>query len=261
MVHDADGLTDAQMLAFARETRLSETTFVQAAASGADYRNRIWCMTGEMPLAGHPSLGTAVAVAVARGEDRAEYVQQTHAGRQPVRVERRSGTVMAASMLQEPVVFGPPVGAAALAALGLGPGDADPRLPVQVASTGLPHLLVPVAGPAVLGRCAPDPALLPALLADLGCATAYLAAVDVAAGLAQARAFFADPGGLSEDPGTGSAAGPLVALLQRELGVERVRIEQGVAMGRRSVVDAQIEGDRARVGGDVTILAHGTLTL
>jgi len=71
VVHDADRLDDATMLAFARETRLSETTYVQAAsAAGADYRNRIWTMAGELPFAGHPSLGTAVAVARARGEIR-----------------------------------------------------------------------------------------------------------------------------------------------------------------------------------------------
>ena len=62
-------LADATMLAFARETRLSETSFVQTAdGDGADYRHRIFMMSGEMPFAGHPSLGTAVAVARARGE-------------------------------------------------------------------------------------------------------------------------------------------------------------------------------------------------
>ena len=69
VVHDADGVDDATMLAFARETRLSETTFVQSpTVDGCDYRNRIWMMRGELPFAGHPSLGTAVAVALARGE-------------------------------------------------------------------------------------------------------------------------------------------------------------------------------------------------
>ena len=62
VVHRADGVDDATMLAFARETRYSETTFVQTATeAGADYRNRIWTMPGEISFAGHPSLGTAVA--------------------------------------------------------------------------------------------------------------------------------------------------------------------------------------------------------
>ena len=69
VVHDADELDPATMLAFARETRLSETTFVQTpTVQGADYRNRIWDQRAELPFAGHPSLGTAVAVARARGD-------------------------------------------------------------------------------------------------------------------------------------------------------------------------------------------------
>ncbi|HUR85671.1 MAG TPA: PhzF family phenazine biosynthesis isomerase, partial [Solirubrobacteraceae bacterium] len=81
VVHDADGVDEATMLAFARETQLSETTFVQTATeAGADYRNRIFTIADEVPFAGHPSLGTAVAVAAARGEDEAHYVQQTGAG-------------------------------------------------------------------------------------------------------------------------------------------------------------------------------------
>src|SRR4051794_12977710 len=90
VVHDADGVSDDAMLAFARETRLSETTFVQSATeSAADYRNRIWMTQGELPFAGHPSLGTAVAVARARGERSATYTQQTGAGLQPIEGEAR----------------------------------------------------------------------------------------------------------------------------------------------------------------------------
>lgn len=67
VVHDGDRVSDTTMLAFARETNLSETTFVQSATvDGADYRNRIWSPSGEIPFAGHPSLGTAVAVATQR---------------------------------------------------------------------------------------------------------------------------------------------------------------------------------------------------
>ena len=84
-----DGVSDAVMLGFARETRLAETTFVQTPrAAGADYRNRIWTVAEEVPFAGHPSLGTAVAVALRRGEREATYVQETHAGLQEVEVRR-----------------------------------------------------------------------------------------------------------------------------------------------------------------------------
>ncbi len=92
VVHDADGIPDAVQGAFAAETNLSETTFVQSATQdGADYRNRIWMPHLELPFAGHPSLGTAVAVALARGDDEATYVQQTQAGLQQLDV-RRAGS-------------------------------------------------------------------------------------------------------------------------------------------------------------------------
>jgi trans-2,3-dihydro-3-hydroxyanthranilate isomerase len=145
VVHDADGLTDDTMLAFARETRLSETSFVQAAtADGADYRNRIWMPTGEIPFAGHPSLGTAAAMARARGEATVIYTQQTGAGLQPIDVEVEDGTIRA-SMLQEPAVFGPELDASeVLRAAGLSDADAHAELPCQVLSTGLTHVVAPV---------------------------------------------------------------------------------------------------------------------
>src|SRR6188472_2398507 len=76
VILDADGVTEARMTQLARRLRLSETSFVQtatptAATSGASYRHRIWTVAGEIPFAGHPSIGTAVSVALARGADRA----------------------------------------------------------------------------------------------------------------------------------------------------------------------------------------------
>jgi trans-2,3-dihydro-3-hydroxyanthranilate isomerase len=177
VVQDADDLDDATMLAFARETRLSETTFVQRAKErGADYRNRIWMTQRELPFAGHPSLGTAVAVAHARDEREARYVQQTIAGLQPVEVERGRGTVARAEMLQEPVAFGEELDpGTVLPALGLQAADAHPELPPQVASTGVPHLMVPIREAAALQRARPEAAPLADLLDRTGAVCAYLA--------------------------------------------------------------------------------------
>ncbi|MCB0830832.1 MAG: PhzF family phenazine biosynthesis protein, partial [Solirubrobacterales bacterium] len=116
VVLDADGVDDPTMLAFARETGLSETTFVQsataeAAEEGADYRNRIWTISGEIPFAGHPSLGTAVAVAIQGGVESATFTQQTEVGLQEVDVVRSetggSGPeAWQASVHQEKAEFG-----------------------------------------------------------------------------------------------------------------------------------------------------------
>ncbi len=262
VVLDADDVTDATMLAFARETRYSETTFVQTATEpGADYRNRIWTMPGEIVFAGHPSLGTAVAVARARGEQQASYVQQTHAGLQPIDV-RLDGDAARASMLQEPPVFGvePPPGEV-MAAAGLEEVDAHPDFPPQVVSTGEPHLMAPVRDRAALERVSVEYKALRALLEPLQALVLYLVAVDPDTGTAHARAFFAGLNEVVEDPGTGSAAGPLLAYLNDRVGTQTLTIRQGDEIGRPSRIDCTWADDRPRVAGDVVVVADGHASL
>jgi trans-2,3-dihydro-3-hydroxyanthranilate isomerase len=261
VVHDADGVGDDVMLRFAREARLSETSFVQSPGrDGADYRHRIWMMNGEIPFAGHPSLGVAAAVARLRGEGSARYVQETRAGLQPVEVEL-DGLRARVSMLQEPAVLGPELDPAeVLAFTGLTAEDADPDLPVQVVSTGVAQVLAPVRDPAVLERARPDYDAIGALLAAHGAITLYLAAVDAAAGTARARSFSATAE-MGEDPATGSAVGPLCAHVAARTGVRRLEVTQGVEMGRPSILHAAIEGNRVRVGGDAVIVVEGTVHL
>ena len=261
VVHDADGLGDETMLAFARETRLSETTFVQSPTEGgADYRNRIWATRGELPFAGHPSLGTAVAVAAQRGASEASYVQQTPAGLQPVDVEL-SGDVARMTMLQAPASFGPELDPGdVLAAAGLGEQHGDPELPPQVVSTGAAQVLAPVR-PGALEAVRPDFAALDALLGEHGAVTLYLAVCDRGGATARARSFYLDPGAVTEDPATGSAAGPLCAYLHRRTGQEGVTIDQGVEMGRPSRLECRVEAQTVRVGGEAVVLATGSVRL
>lgn len=261
VVHDADGLDDETMLAFARETRLSETTFVQSATvAGADYRNRIFTVAGEVPFAGHPSLGTAVAVARARGERRASYVQETGAGLQPVEVELDAEQAYA-SVLQDPARFGAEVEAArALSAVRLDASAAVAALSPQVVSTGLPHLIVPVVDRDAVARAAPDADAVADLLEESDSRSVYVVYWEPNCGHASARMFsplVAD----GEDPATGSAAGPLCAYLARRGGVDRVEIEQGVEMGRPSRLVAELEEGRVRVGGGVVALINGWVAL
>jgi trans-2,3-dihydro-3-hydroxyanthranilate isomerase len=259
VVHDADALDDETMLRFARETRLSETCFVQAAdADGADYRNRIFTIREEIPFAGHPSLGVAVAVALARGEREARFVQQTGAGLQPIEV-RLEGESGFASMLQEPAVFGPEVDARhVLAALGLVPGDGHRELPPQVVSTGLPTLVTPVSSARCVRDAQPDFELFGAL-AKYGADNVYLVCLE-GDGRARARMFTSFVHG-GEDPATGSAAGPLCAYLAQRGHAPRVEITQGVEMGRPSRLEAELDDDRVRVGGGVVRVVEGTVAL
>jgi len=254
VVHDADGVDDATMLAFAQETRLVETTFVQS-SDVADYRNRIWTPMEELPFAGHPSLGTAVAVAIERGDEDVEYRQQTPAGIQAVRVSR-DGERAYASVLQEPARFGDEVDPAAImAAVGLRPEDAHPELPPQHVSTGLETLIAPLVDAGAVSRARKDPEAV-AALAD-GTFNLYLSARD--GHTARARSFPSELEG--EDPATGSAAGPLLAYLHERLGLDRVEVTQGVEMGRPSRLLAEMEDGRVRVGGDVVVLVTGSLRL
>jgi trans-2,3-dihydro-3-hydroxyanthranilate isomerase len=259
-VLDADGVDDETMLAFARETKLAETTFVQTAGvDGADYRNRIFTTAREVPFAGHPSLGTAVAVAVARGVDEARYVQQTGAGLQPVEVSHRDGA-WSASILQGPAVFGEEVNPShVMAAIGLLTGDAHRDLPPQVVSTGLPTLVTLVLDEAAIPRSVPDFELIEPLLAACGAANVYVAWHD-GAGKVRAR-MFTRPAEGGEDAATGSAAAPLCAYLAARGRTDRVGIVQGVEMGRPSRLEAAIEGDRVRVGGGVVPVIEGQVSL
>ena len=261
VVQDADDLSDDTMLAFAREMRLSETSFVQSTDDPkADYRNRIWDLRTELRFAGHPSLGTAVAVARSRAESRARYVQQTPAGLQPIDVVLEDDRARA-SMLQEPATFGDELDPAqVLGAAGLSPDQAAAGLAPQVVSTGVPQVLAPVGERGALAAARPDWPAVSELLDAHGAIVLYLAHCDLREGTASARAF-AHSVDMGEDPATGSAAGPLCAYLHARAGIERLRIDQGVDMGRPSRLDCQVEAEGVRVGGHVVVLVEGTVLL
>jgi trans-2,3-dihydro-3-hydroxyanthranilate isomerase len=260
VVHDADGLDEATMRAFARETKLSETAFVQTATEPeADYRNRIFDARQELRFAGHPSLGAAVAVADARGETQATYVQQTPAGLQPIDVTL-DGDGAQASILQEPPWFGPELDPAEVLPLaGLEAADADPELPVQAVGTGVPQVLAPVKQEA-LARTKPDFAAIEPFLDRFGAVVLYVVACDPANRTARARSF-GHTADMGEDPATGSAAGPLMAYLHARAGLRRLTIEQGVEMGRPSTIACETDGERPRISGRVAVLVRGTLRL
>ena len=250
VVHDADDLDEAAMLAIARETRLSETTFVQTATdAGADYRNRIFTLHGELPFAGHPSLGTAVAVARARGAAQARYVQQTHAGLQPVDVDARRRPRPRLDAAE-------PGGLRRRARSGArprrrraGPGRSESGV---AAAARLDRRAARRDAGAGRGRARTRPrrrdaALLPALLHDVGAICVYVAAVDSQDGAGRARSFFIGDTGTLEDPATGSAVGPLLAYVAQRAGVGELTVGQGSEIGRPSTLHAADRG-RPRPG-------------
>src|SRR5262245_48524493 len=167
VVDNADSISDEIMLAFAKETDLSETTFVQTPeAEGADYRNRIFTVERELPFAGHPSLGTAVAVARWGDQQEASFVQQTDAGLQPIEVREEDGRWRAAMIQNEPE-FGTELDVeAVMHAVGLNEAEAHQDLAPQVVSTGLPTAIVLVSEASSLGNAKPDFEAIDAALAE-----------------------------------------------------------------------------------------------
>jgi trans-2,3-dihydro-3-hydroxyanthranilate isomerase len=261
VVGEADEIGEETMLAFARETRLSETTFVQSTdTDGVDYRNRIWDQRSEIPFAGHPSLGTAVAVARWRGLSEATFVQETGAGLQPIEVHSEDDR-WRAEMLQSEPEFGPELDPdAVMTAVGLRATDAHPELPPQIVDTGAPNLMAPVAELEALARVLPDYSAIDELVEPYGSLVIYVAWCEPEEGRARARSFTRAIE-MGEDPATGSAAGPLGAYLAERAGCERILVRQGEEMGRPSVLEVEMVDGRPRVGGGVVPVIDGEVDL
>ncbi|MBA2467769.1 MAG: PhzF family phenazine biosynthesis protein [Chloroflexia bacterium] len=262
VVEDADAIDDATMATLARRFRLSETSFIQTATSPtATYRHRIFIVEGEIPFAGHPSLGTAAVWARRRGLNEADVVQQTISGEQRLHVELdgNQGTV---SVWQNAAVFGPKVESGpVLAALGLGREAAHADLMPQAVSTGLPALILPLNDPRHLadiglnGQRLNEAMTLPDGALPLTC---YVVA-ETAPGHWRARSFGTDLAG-GEDPATGSAAGAFGAYAKEYAGVTSLTIEQGIEMGCPSLLRVKTS-DGVVVSGGVQIVGEGILTL
>lgn len=245
------------MLEIAREFKQFETVFVSGGADGADARARIFTVDGELPFAGHPTLGAAAALHRRYGESVGGVWLGTR--RVPVATERTAWGFRARMGQGEPV-FLPPVAEALadwlVAAHGLDAGRRDRSLPVQVVSTGLAYALVPVTG--ALGDARIVTGELGERLAGIGADFAYLFRAE---GL-EARTW--DNLGRVEDSATGSAAGPLAAYLVRHGRLkagERAVIQQGAWAGRPGTLVAWLDQGEAYVEGDVALFAEGALTI
>lgn len=262
VVLDAAGLDGATMQALAREIGFSETTFVTE-TSRDHYAMRIFTPGQELPFAGHPTIGTAFVLA-SEGRIASKATQVVQAGEYPVRVDLAAGT---ASMRQLAPTFADAFGDRELAAraAGLEPAEIRDDVPLQVVSTGLPHLMVPVRDVEALRRATRDAALVERVCRATGGESMYLF-VETEDGVT-ARMFDWETG-IGEDPATGSAAGPLGAYLSRYrlAGMPgTLRIRQGEQVGRPSLLEVEVaaQGDswRVDVAGGVAIVGTGAFTL
>jgi trans-2,3-dihydro-3-hydroxyanthranilate isomerase len=276
LVTDAASLAESQMRAIAREFNQSETTFLlPPSLPGATWRLRSFTPIGaEVFGAGHNALGAWLWLAAAGRLDSGRaatgpgLAQEIGGEVLAVEVARAGGAPVTVWMDQSPPRFGAPVGdrAGLAAGLGLTEGDLAGGEPALVVSTGAGHLLVPARDRGTVDRAQPDAPRLAAALRGAGGEGCYLYSrdpVDAAGAVAYAR-FFNPVMGISEDPATGTAAGPLVAHLVASGLVpdgSTAVVEQGHALGRPSRIRVTVSGPRVRVGGSGLVVAEGTLTI
>lgn len=275
VVLDAEGLDLARMQAITREFNLSETVFVLPPENKAHAaRIRIFCPEYEMPFAGHPTVGTAVALWRERGHGDGEIlVLEENIG--PVRciVSGGEGAAFAefdVPRLSETMPFTPDPARIA-AALGLDPGDLGFDGHATGAwSAGVPYVTVPLKGLEAMRRVSFDShaweGFAPAKANDAkASAYVYCRETSLAGSSFHARMFVAATPSY-EDPATGSAAaafvGTFVANERPDDGSHEVWIEQGIEMGRPSRIrlEVDVEDGRAtgaRIGGEAVIVGRG----
>jgi trans-2,3-dihydro-3-hydroxyanthranilate isomerase len=276
VVLDSDGLDTAGMQAIAREFNLSETVFVLA-ADNPKHRNRIRIFTPdyEMPFAGHPTVGSAIALAELAGEAAGIFVLEENIG--PVRcaVSKHDGSTFAEfdlAKLPEPLELKADPEAIG-AALGLAPheiGFENHR--VAFWSAGVPYVTIPVAGLEEAAKIRLDNQAWSELAprkSEWAFASPYVYCRET---VRRDNAFHVRmivPGTPSyEDPATGSAAaafaGAIMHFDRPGDGLSRLWIEQGLEMGRPSRIrlELDVEGGKlaaARIGGQAIKVAEGML--
>jgi trans-2,3-dihydro-3-hydroxyanthranilate isomerase len=272
VVPDADGLPVETMRAIAREFNQSETTFVLGSSDGrADVRFRSFTPTGEeVGGAGHNIVGAWIWLAAAGrlpvGQE--SFVQEIGDDLLRVRVTRAGGVEVTMTQLA-PVAGGVlPAGARGglAGALGIRSADLAESSP-RVISTGAGHLLTEVRSRAVVDRVSPDSKRLADALRAVGAEGCYVYTLEAGAQedrVAPYARFFNPIMGIPEDPATGTAAGPLAARLVEE-GVlapgATVEIEQGTALGRRSLIRVRALPDGVELTGSGVVSAEGVLHL
>lgn len=269
---DARGLDTARMQSIAREMNFSETTFVlPSEQAGTDIRMRIFTPGNEMPIAGHPTIGTTFALAdagvIRHGSSRVVF--GLNAGPTPVDLQWDGGRLKFAWMTQGLPQFGrdiPDRGAVA-AALSLQASDLADGLPVQVVSVGVPFIFIPLRDRATVDRAVGDATMIRTIGGKLA---VFLFALSPSGSEETVYSrMFAPDFGIVEDPATGIASGALGSYLVKHALVSgdatrRILSLQGAAMLRASRIHIDIQGTAenitsVKVGGESVLVAEGSL--
>ena len=278
VVPDAEGLSDDQMAAVAAELGASETAFLAdgdgAAGDGdnsagdgaADDRLRYFSPTTEVDLCGHATIATYGALSAEGAIDGGERTVRTNVGDVAVAVDD-DGTVWMRQQAPSVEVVDVDLDRVA-AALGVDPAalrDVGADLPVAVASTGLPFLVVPVNFLERLGEADPDDEAVERLSEEFDVAGVYAFTFDAldADSTLHGRAFVPSLG-IPEDPVTGTASGAVGGYLRHVDAFDgdepdELRFEQGHFVDRPGHVRVRVEAEGVRVGGQATVALDGEI--
>ena len=285
---EADGIPPERMQQIAREMNLSETVFVLPPEEKSALRRlRIFTPSSELPFAGHPVVGTwnvlareGIVPLPEGGTGSTQIIQELGIGLLPVDVEFKDGEPTHVVMTQGKFEIRGEIDdgheqADTARALGLAREDLDENLPIQVISTGIGIVAVPVRALADLSHCRVNPALLSEVYNRVNATGVYAftrETIEIGKARAHARFFIGD--NIGEDPATGSAAGALGAYLVHHGatgvnpvdGVHRFVIEQGDFINRPSRINLEVKGEpgnvqQVRVGGPSVTVMRGELIL
>jgi trans-2,3-dihydro-3-hydroxyanthranilate isomerase len=267
------GVATETMQEIAKEFNLSETTFVLPPDDPRhDWRVRIFTPGRELPMAGHPTIGTSFVLArehlIRRDGDETTITLEEGVGPVPVRIEFRGGEPVYAEMSQPLPTFGPRFdGPHAVASmLSLGVDDIDTNLPLEVVSCGVPFLYVPLRSLDAARRARPRADLIEQTTGVPPEVFVFTREVEGTGSTVHSR-MFAPGMGITEDPATGGASGPLGCYLVRHGVVAcddtaEIVSEQGIEMGRPSYIKIRIERSGSeikgvKVGGQCHFMGEG----
>lgn len=277
VVTNGRGVSSELMQSIARELNLSETTFVLPPEDPSnDYRVRIFTPAAELPMAGHPTVGTSFILArehmIERGEGETTIKLEEGVGTIPVNIKFKDGQPDLIWMQQPRPTFGPRFEDAALIAemLSIAPEAIETRWPIEVVSCGVPFLFVPLKDLQAARSIRFRLDVCERALKDSGVTGVFVFTTETELeGSSVHSRMFAPMFGVHEDPATGGASGPLGCYLVRHQvfpASQRAEFtsEQGIEMGRPSIIKIIIEQDageisRVRIGGQCVFMGEGYL--
>lgn len=272
IVHKADSLLDDQMQAVAREFNLSETVFIRKPSSERQAANvRIFTPLVELPFAGHPTIGAAVALGLA---SRAAAVRlEEHIGVITCifeRIDRHLGHARFSLPKLPEEVGRAPTKLAIAGTLGIDPDEIGcGQFVPSLYSAGNPFYLVPVRSTGVLKKVKLERRGWEATYPHgRGSVYVFTETPEEAPAHHFAARMFSPGMGLGEDPATGSAAAALIGLLAKNAdpGQHEFRLRQGFEMGRPSLIELQFRKQEEQlihggIGGKAVLVGEGTLDL